>query len=55
MSWLQEIIFFRKSVVLTPFHERKIRSVYELPQGHFEVIGHGINQEMFNDYILKIV
>ena len=46
---------FRKSVVLTPFHERKIRSVYELPQGHFEVIGHGINQEIdTNDLTKKI-
>ena len=40
---------------MTPFHERKIRSVYELPQGHFEVIGHGINQEIdTNDLTKKI-
>ena len=37
---------FRKSVVLTPFHERKIRQHYDLPEDHFHIIGHGIDQEV---------
>ena len=36
---------FRKSVVLTPFHERKIRSLCDIPASHFAIIGHGIDQK----------
>lgn len=47
MAVRNEII--RKTVVLTPFHERKIRSNYDLPEGHFAIIGHGINQKSDTD------